>query len=245
MQPEIFPDHEAMSHAAANWLARELKRQPEALLCLATGGTPTRAYDLLVEMRSAQPELFRRLRALKLDEWGDLAMTDPATCEVYLQRHVVQPLRLGKRYFGFASRPRNAQAECARVQAWLKANGPIDICVLGLGVNGHLAFNEPAAALRPHAHVATLSRASLQHAMLNETQGRPKFGLTLGMADLLQARKILLVVSGTSKREPMKKLLSGEITPRFPASFLWLHPDVTLLCDDAAHAANKKISQHE
>ena len=101
-------------------------------------------------------------------------------------------------------------------------------------MNGHLAFNEPASFLQPHAHVATLSRASLRHAMLNETNGRPKFGLTLGIADLLQARRVLLVVSGASKREPLKKLLRGEITTRFPGSFLQLHPDVTLLCDEAA-----------
>ncbi len=234
MKPEIFPDHEAMSRAAANWLARELKRKPDALLCLATGSTPTRAYNLLAEKRGARPEFFGKLRVLKLDEWGGLAMDDPATCEAYLQRHVVQPLQLGRRYFGFASQPRDTEAECARVRDWLVTNGPIDICVLGLGVNGHLAFNEPAPFLRPHAHLATLSRASLHHAMLKETRRRPKFGLTLGMADLLRARKILLVVSGASKLGPMKKLLNGDITPRFPASFLWLHSDVTLLCDEVA-----------
>ena len=234
MKPEIFPDYEAMSRAAANWLARELKRKPGALFCLATGCTPTRTYDLLAEKRHARPGLFRKLRVLKLDEWGSLAMDDPATCEAHLQRHIVQPLRLGQRYFGFESRPRDAESECARVQHWLDDNGPIDVCVLGLGVNGHLAFNEPAPFLRPHAHVAKLSRASLRHAMLDETGCRPKFGLTLGIADLLQARRVLLLVSGTSKREPLKKLLSGEITTRFPGSLLQLHPDVTLLCDAAA-----------
>ena len=173
---------------------------------------------------------------MKLDEWGGLAMDDPATCEAHLQRHVVKPLRLGKRYFGFASQPRDPETECARVRHWLEQNGPIDLCVLGLGVNGHLAFNEPAPFLRPHAHVATLSCALLRHAMLDETHGRPGFGLTLGIADLLQARRVLLLVSGPSKREPVKKLLSGEITPRFPASFLWLHPDVTMLGDREAFA---------
>ena len=225
-----------MSRAAADWLARALKHKPDSLLCLATGGTPTRTYDLLVAKQRTQPGLFRRLRVLKLDEWGGLAMDDPATCEAHLQRHIVQPLRLGKRYFGFQSQPRDAEAECIRVQHWLERNGPIDVCVLGLGVNGHLAFNEPASFLQPHAHVATLSRASLRHAMLNETSRRPKFGLTLGMADLLQARRVLLVVSGVSKREPVKKLLSGQITTRFPGSLLQLHADVTLLCDEAARA---------
>ena len=81
MKPEIFPDHEAMSRAATNWLARELKRKPDSLFCLATGGTPTRTYDLLAEKRGARPELFGKLRVLKLDEWGGLAMDDPATCE--------------------------------------------------------------------------------------------------------------------------------------------------------------------
>jgi len=234
LQHATFPDHEAMSRHAADWLVDRMRQVPEALLCLAAGSTPTRTYHLLAERHAAEPGLFSRLRILKLDEWGGLAMDDPATCERYLRETLVDALNLGDRYVGFDSNPADPEAECGRVADWLARNGPIDTCVLGLGVNGHVGFNEPGPALHPHAHVARLSEASLGHAMLGQAQGRPTYGLTLGMADLLHARNVLLLVSGTAKREPLRQLLEGPIRTEFPASLLALHRDVRLFSDAAA-----------
>ncbi|MGE3239673.1 MAG: 6-phosphogluconolactonase [Pirellulales bacterium] len=234
IQPTIFPDHEAMSRHAADWLCERLRQQPESLISLAAGSTPQRLYELLAEHGRQEPALVARCRFIKLDEWGGLAMDDPATCEVQLRRLLIEPLRAAERYTAFNSRPQNAPAECHRIAAWLAANGPIDVAVLGLGINGHLGFNEPAHALQPHAHVATLSNESMQHVMLTETSDQPHFGVTLGMADLLQAKEILIVANGLTKRGPMQRLLSGALTTEFPASLLHLHPQVTLLCDEAA-----------
>jgi galactosamine-6-phosphate isomerase len=108
--------------------------------------------------------------------------------------------------------------------------------VLGLGVNGHIGFNEPAAALELHAHVAQLSPASLEHAMLRQTTRRPTYGLTLGMADLLQSRDVLLLVTGAAKREALHRLLTGPIATDFPASLLQLHQNALILCDAAANS---------
>jgi galactosamine-6-phosphate isomerase len=234
LSPTVFPDHEAMSRAAADLLAEQISRNPDTLLCLATGATPMRSYELLAARRETGAGLFNRLRVLKLDEWGGIPMENPATCESFLRKSFIGPLGLESRYIGFHSQPENAAAECDRIRLWLAGNGPIDLCVLGLGVNGHLGFNEPADALQPHAHVATLSAESLKHSMIAKEHVKPKFGLTLGMADLLQARQILLVVNGHSKRAALKQLLSGRISTDFPASFLWLHGNVTLFCDQAA-----------
>ncbi|HXT40709.1 MAG TPA: 6-phosphogluconolactonase [Candidatus Angelobacter sp.] len=234
LSPTVFPDHEAMSHAAADLLAGEFRRKPDTLLCLATGGTPRRSYELLAARCETGAGLFDQLRVLKLDEWGGIPMENPATCENFLRKSLVGPLRLESRYVGFHSRPADPVAECDRIRLWLAGNGPIDLCVLGLGVNGHIGFNEPADALQPHAHVATLSGESLAHSMITNERVRPDFGLTLGMADLLQARQILLLVSGRSKRAPLQQLLSGRISTHFPGSFLWLHEKVSLFCDRAA-----------
>jgi galactosamine-6-phosphate isomerase len=234
LSPSVFPDHEAMSRAAADLLAGEISRKPDTLLCLATGATPMRSYELLAARRTTVAGLFDRLRVLKLDEWGGIPMEDPATCESFLRKSFIAPLGLEERFVGFRSQPENRAAECDRIRLWLAGNGPIDLCVLGLGVNGHLGFNEPADALQPHAHVATLSAESLSHSMIAKAKVEPEFGLTLGMADLLRARQILLVVSGHSKRAALKQLLSGRISTHFPASFLWLHGNATLLCDQAA-----------
>jgi galactosamine-6-phosphate isomerase len=232
----IFADHDAMSRRAADWLAGYLRVKASSLLCLATGSTPTRSYELLAERQLQDPRLLSQGYLLKLDEWGGLAMDDPASCESYLRQHLVDPLGLHDRYVAFQSRPASPASECARIAAWLRQNGPIDVCVLGLGLNGHLGFNEPAPFLQPHAHVAQLSQASLSHAMLDEARGRPTFGLTLGLADLLQARQILLLVSGHAKRAALHRLELPAISTDFPASFLHLHPSAHVLCDSAAAA---------
>src|SRR6185436_10169248 len=121
---------------------------------------------------------------------------------------------------GFQSDPADPAAECQQIAIWLAENGPIDLCVLGLGLNGHLAMNEPADALQPFVHMAELSPMTLQHPMLANSRRRPRFGLTLGMADLFQSKKVLLLVSGSAKRKQMTQLLAQRITTQFPASFL-------------------------
>src|SRR5262249_48201744 len=115
----------------------------------------------------------------------------------------------------------------------------IDLCVLGLGVNGHIGMNEPAPSLQPEAHVARLAATSLRHSMLKNSRRAPTYGLTLGMAEILSSREILLLVSGANKRQPLRRLMSRELTTEFPASFLWLHPNWILFCDhDAAQACD-------
>ncbi|MEX0612164.1 MAG: 6-phosphogluconolactonase [Pirellulales bacterium] len=234
LEPLVLADYEALSQHAAHWLVARLREQPAALLCLAAGSTPLRTYELLAQRGAAEPTLFERCRLLKLDEWGGLEPDDPATCDAQLRSSLVSPLGLSDRYVAFDSQPQNLEAECERIAEWLKRNGPIDTCVLGLGLNGHVGFNEPADLLRPHAHVATLSESSLTHAMLRRSMRRPTYGLTLGMADLLQSQHVLLLVSGAAKRDALKRMLSGQITTDFPASLLQLHRNVLLICDAAA-----------
>lgn len=234
MIPQVLSNYEAISRRAADLMIECLRAKPNALFCLAAGATPTRTYTLVAGHHQRGPGLFEHLRVLKLDEWGGLATDDPGSCERFLRQTIIESLQLQDRYFAFDSQMADPAAEAARIAGWLKEHGPIDLCVLGLGVNGHLGFNEPGPNLKPHAHVAQLSADSLKHAMLDQARSRPKYGLTLGMADLLQARQVLLLVSGAAKSGPLRKLLDGEISTQFPASFLWLHRDVTLLCDAEA-----------
>jgi galactosamine-6-phosphate isomerase len=233
--PLILSDHEDLSRFAKDQLVQQLRAKPDSIFCLAAGTTPQRTYELFREHYVLEPDLFARLRIIKLDEWGGLAPDDEASCEQFLRRLLIDPLRMHDRYVGFMGRPADGAAECSRIAGWLERHGPIDTCVLGLGMNGHLGFNEPAPALQAHAHVAQLSSASLSHSMLARAKDRPTFGLTLGMADLLHSRHALLLVSGESKRTPLGKLLEGAISTEFPASLLALHLSATLVCDRAAH----------
>ena len=234
-QTKVFENHETLSRRAADWLSERLQNRRAALLCLAAGSTPLRTYELLVERGTKEPSLLASCRLLKLDEWGGLAMDDPATCENQLRTTIVTPLGLAARYTAFDTQPQDPEAECERIAGWLDRNGPIDVCVLGLGVNGHVGFNEPGESLKPIAHVAKLSNASLDHAMLRHSKQQPTYGLTLGMADILQSREVLVLVSGCAKVEALERLLTAEVTTAFPASLLQLHPQATLFCDVAAY----------
>lgn len=225
MHIQHFDSETALAEAASQIILQAIQKKPDLLLCAATGNTPTLTYQALVAQKSLFPN--DQLRIFKLDEWGGVPMDHPGTCEAYLQEHLIQPLNIPRdRYFSFQSNPADPQQECARVQQLLQQEGPIDVGVLGLGVNGHLAFNEPADFLQPYSHLAQLTQDSLGHSMAKDMQGVKLYGLTLGMSDILAAREIVLLISGPSKIEITQRLLEGKISSQLPASFLWLHSNV-------------------
>jgi galactosamine-6-phosphate isomerase len=232
----VGQDPKAVSQRAAEIVLEELRRRPELLMCASAGASPSGLYAALGQVASREPELFERMRVLKVDEWGGLPLDNPATCEVDLINKLLVPLRVSaERYEGFRSDAPDPRRECERVAQWLLREGPIDLCVLGLGANGHLAMNEPDESLCPYPHVARLSASSMQHPMLAASTTKPAYGLTLGMGELMRSKKILLPILGRQKREVLKRLLQPSVSTHFPASFLWLHPDVAVLCDrDAA-----------
>jgi galactosamine-6-phosphate isomerase len=137
------------------------------------------------------------------------------------------------RYITIDPLPQNPEEECARVQRKLEEIGPIDICILGIGVNGHIALNEPAVKLQLDCHVEKLAESTLNNGMIKSLTQPPTFGMTLGVGNLLASKRILLFISGKGKKEALQQLLRREITTDFPASLLWLHPNVDLLIDQA------------
>jgi len=228
-------DYEAMSQAGAEFVAAEIGGVPDALVCLATGNSPARAYELLAAWGRGRAAACGGVRWLKLDEWGGLPPDHPASCERYLREKLLDPLQVPPaRFHGWQSQPPDPERECRRIAGLLADQGPIDVCVLGLGLNGHLGFNEPGTALHAGPHLAVLSETSLSHPMLGGDRCGIRFGLTLGLADILHSRKVLLLVSGALKSEAMRRLSTREVTPEFPASLLWLHPALTIIADHAA-----------
>lgn len=224
-----------MSRRAEGHILRALRRKPGLLLGVATGDTPARTYERLAKRGASEPALFRRARIVGLDEWLGLPARHPLTCASYIQKRIVRPLRIARaRSQGFRATARDPRREAGRMSRWLSRNGPLDLCILGLGRNGHLLMNEPAAALPPFAHVARLAPSTRRHPTLRGLETPPRRGLTLGLGEILQSKAILLLVSGRHKRAALKRTLSGSVSPRCPASFLWLHPDVTVCCDRAA-----------
>ena len=232
MKIEPVKSYEELSLKAKDYILKAIEEKKDLLLCAATGNSPTGTYQLLAGDFQKNPQLFSGLRVIKLDEWGEVPMDEQGTCEAYLQKHLIQPLKIpGKRYIGFNSDPEDPVEECKAIREKLEKEGPIDLCILGLGSNGHLALNEPAEFLQPHCHVAELTPSSQKHIMTKKMKKKPAYGLTLGMADIIYSKKILMLISGSQKREIVKQFLTRKINTDLPASFLWLHPNVTCLID--------------
>jgi len=236
----IADDQEALNREAARRILQALTAKPGLLLCAAGGSTPTRAYQLLAENHASNPRAFQSLRIVKLDEWGGIAMDDPGSCETQLRKFLVNPLGVSvDRYVGLRNDVETPELECERIRSRLATEGAIDLCVLGLGINGHLGMNEPGLSLQLGPHVARLSEISLRHPMLANSHTQPTYGLTLGMGDIMASHEILLLVSGANKRDPLHRLMQRANTTQFPASLLWLHPNCHLLCDRGAAQALK------
>lgn len=230
MNIEIVDSYAELSLKAKNRIVQEIEKNKRLLLCAATGSSPTGMYQQLCTEFQENPDLFDQLRIIKLDEWGGVEMDQPGTCEQYLRQNLLLPLQIPEsRYTGFNSNPENPYLECERIQDKLKKEGPIDLCILGIGLNGHLAFNEPADYLQPLCHVAELSEMTLQHAMASKMNFKPSLGFTLGMADILHSKMILILIASKEKREILQKFLSKKVSSSVPASFLWIHPNVHCL----------------
>lgn len=229
--------YEEMSKAAAACVTGILAHKHDAVLCVATGNSPIGLYRELAHAAQLDPGLFAAARIVKLDEWLGVPSDHPASCEHYLRGNVIEPLRISSdRYLAFRSDVADPVHECARVQAVLDRCG-LDVCILGLGANGHIGLNEPASALEIGCHVALLTEETRQHGMLADIETRPARGLTLGIGDILRARKIVLLITGRSKQRAFSGMLSGKVTTALPASLLALHDDVDVFVDESSVTA--------
>ncbi len=235
MELRIVPDEAALAQQAADIFAETLAAKPTAHFCLPAGRSPRPLYAELVNRAAAGALDFTQARFTQLDEWFGLANDDPATCRADLWTHLAEPLGLDdEQWLGFDSATPDPLAECARVAEALAAWGNIDLCLLGLGLNGHLGLNEPAGWLSGGPHLAQLSAATRGHNMLSGLAEPPSHGMTLGLADLLRAERVLLVVTGADKREALDRAVNGKPTSKFPASLLQWHRDCLVLADAAA-----------
>jgi galactosamine-6-phosphate isomerase len=225
-------DYREMSSRAASLVVDAIRENPGLLLCAATGSSPEGLYHELREQAGREPDLFAGLRILKLDEWGGVPENHPVSCENYLRTRLVDPLAIPpERYYSFRSDPEDPDLECSRIRNLLEKEGPIDICILGLGRNGHLGLNEPAQQLKPHCHMAGLSAESLRHPMISSLELKPEYGLTLGMQEILDSRQIIMLVSGREKKEVALRFLEEKVSGLLPASFLREHPRTECLID--------------
>ncbi len=228
-------NYDHMSQLAHDSIVSDLKAKPKQLLCLATGNSPTGVYEKLSQLYKVQSKYFKDISILKLDEWGGINSNDPSSCETYVRHKILYPFNIpNERYISFKSNTEAPEKECERIQKEIDKKGPMNLCVLGIGVNGHIGFNEPAEFLSANCHIAQLQHSSMQHQMVNDVKVKPSYGLTLGMADILHSKKIILLITGANKENITEQLLTKKITTHLPASLLWLHSNVECYIDSAS-----------
>lgn len=226
---------DVLSDRASEQLVTLIHDKPDAVICLATGGTPLLTYRNVAEKIRSRKIDIRQVTLVKLDEWVGIPLHAPGTCESFLQQHIVQPLGLRtEQLIGFQSENID-ENECERVTDLIASKGGLDLCVLGLGKNGHLGLNEPGEALDPFCHISKLDEQTRQHDMLKTVGSPVTEGITLGLKDILNAREILLLIAGEGKHAAVEKYLTATVSGSTPASFLWLHDNLTCLLDGSRY----------
>lgn len=236
MRARIFPDYEAMSEAASDVVARKVKEKPTAVFMLPTGTTPLGMYRHLVEMFRSGEISFAKATFFNLDEYLGLPPDHPASYHVYMKENFYGLIDADpSRVFvpnGVAPDP---EAECERYEAAIREAGGIDVCVLGIGRNGHIGFNEPGAPFDSRTRVVRLSESTrLVNAGDFESGRAPECAITVGMATIFESREVLLLASGTNKAEAVAAAVEGEVTEEVPASMLKSHSNATLYLDEDA-----------
>ncbi|HZI14916.1 MAG TPA: glucosamine-6-phosphate deaminase [Myxococcus sp.] len=238
MNIRVFNSESEAAAACAGLIAQALEARPSLVLGLPTGRTPLNVYRELVALQARGALSLAGAHTFNLDEFLGVPPEDGGSFRAYMERHFFGKVDLppGHIHFleGMAPDP---DAECARYDAELRAAGGLDLLLLGIGANGHVAFNEPGEGLQAPCHRVRLSRETrLANAALfgDDATRVPLEALTLGMAGILQARRVVLLAFGASKAEAVAAMVKGPVTPRCPASFLQLHRDVDVWLDPEA-----------
>ena len=233
----VADNHEALSLLASDILVSELIQRTSPLFGCISGSTPRRAYELFIQRVTRERIPVGGLRHVLLNEWCGLGAGDHGSFAGDLARNLLDPLGVPDEHrIAFDGLAADCYDECSRVSMELASRGPIDLMFLGIGANGHVAFNEPGETLSPLAHLAELADSTKRQHLPGEIFDDLSQGMTLGFADIMSARRVVLLASGERKAEVIAKLMRQDVCTEFPASLLWTHPQAVLICDKAAFA---------
>lgn len=230
-------DYAQMSRQAANLIAAQILIKPDSVLGLATGSSPIGAYQNLVEMYKNGDLNFSDVRTVNLDEYIGLDPENDQSYAYFMRDHLFDHVNIDPANTHIPSGTNfDADDECLRYDRLIRSLGGVDLQLLGLGPNGHIGFNEPGDAFPKGTHRVELTQATIQanKRFFESEVDVPRAAYTMGIRDIMQAKRVVMVVSGGSKAEVVKKAFFGPVTPFVPASILQLHKKFTLIADEAA-----------
>lgn len=221
-----------LSRKAANLIAAQMLTKPNCVLGLATGSTPIGTYKELIAKYEQGDLDFSTVTSVNLDEYVGLTGDNDQSYRYFMNNNLFNHVNIDKAKTNVPSGvAEDLEAECKRYDALIDRLGGVDLQLLGIGHNGHIGFNEPAAEFPTGTHTVDLGESTIRanarfFASMDEV---PKQAVTMGIRAIMQAKKVLLIANGPDKKAIIEKALYGPVTPEVPASILQLHPDLTVI----------------
>jgi glucosamine-6-phosphate deaminase len=233
----IEQDNAAVARRAAAFIAALLRRQPACVLGLATGSSPIGAYQELIRLHRDEGLDFSQATTFNLDEYAGLGPDHPQSYRYFMQRQLFDHVNVAPERThvpdGLAS---DFAVSCAEYEARIRAAGGIDLQLLGIGADGHIAFNEPGSSLASRTRLKSLVRETIRDnaRFFGSEDLVPRLAVTMGVGTILDARQCLLVATGRGKAEAIRGMVEGPVTASNTASALQLHPQVAVVLDEDA-----------
>ncbi|MGN0026487.1 MAG: glucosamine-6-phosphate deaminase [Clostridium sp.] len=237
MKVIVTKNYDELSKVAANEMAMVVKNNPKAILGLATGGSPIGMYKELIKMNKEGEIDFSNVTTVNLDEYVGLSGDHPQSYRYFMNENLFNHINIDKKNTyvpnGLA---KNIEEECKNYDNKIENLGGTDVQLLGIGNNGHIAFNEPDEDLVSGTHLTNLTQDTIQAnaRFFDSIDEVPKTALTMGLGGIMKSKKIIVIASGESKAEAVKAMVNGKISTKMPASMLQMHRDVVVIVDEAA-----------
>lgn len=224
--------YQEMSRQAANLISAQVIMKPDSVLGLATGSTPIGTYKQLIDWYKKGDIDFSKAVSVNLDEYVGLDEDNINSYRYFMDKNLFDEINILKENtFVPSGIAENLEEECKKYDDNIKRLGGIDLQLLGIGLDGHIGFNEPSEVFTKNTHIVDLDKSTIEanSRFFGSVDKVPKRAITMGMASIMRAKKILLIANGEDKNEILNKALFGAITPKIPASILQLHPDITVI----------------
>ncbi len=234
----VSETYELMSKQAADEVARIMRLRKYPLICPASGDSPAGLYKELVERAGNKQLNPSDWFFVGLDEWVGLNANDEGSCLYHLNAQLFHPLRIAEeKICFFDGRANDLKAECNKTEDFILQHGGIDVAILGVGMNGHVGMNEPGTSANTFSHVIDLDTTTVQvgQKYFKKRQTLTQ-GITLGIASLLEAKNLIILISGKHKAEIAQKIIKSEISEKLPANLLRNHPSLNIYLDADASA---------
>lgn len=236
MEIKVFKTPEEIGSAVASIFVDEVKNNPTCVLGLATGASPVPTYKEIIKAYENGGLTFKGVKTYNLDEYCNLPKNDKNSYYTFMHEQLFNGLDILEENVHFLNgNAEDCDAECKRYDDEINNAGGIDIQLLGIGNNAHIGFNEPADKFTDGSFKVKLTESTINaNKIYFDENPMPEYALTMGIKQIMAAKKIILIATGPKKAEAIRNMVKGEVTPRVPASILQEHDDVIIFLDEAA-----------